>query len=654
MVNRALDARLLLRWQFFTETGRSRQREVILIYRRAWSFNPLALPLLWQRPWRLTPASAWHGHIPWAFAVTALARPRTFVELGTHMGDSYFAFCQAVEELRLATRCFAVDTWRGDQFAGLYGEHVHLEVSWYNQARHAAFSTLVRSTFDEAWDRFPDGSIDLLHIDGAHDYESASHDFYHWLPKMSGQGIVLLHDTAERGTDFGVWRLWEELAERYPAFHFPHAHGLGVAAVGNRVPPDLEGLFAADDLETRQVRLFFAFLGDCVDKLPVLPQCSIVVPQYGRADLTIRCLDALLTHVVPYHPCEVIVVDASPDDAAGQVGQRYGKRLTLIRSAGNLAFAGACNKGAAVASGRYIVFLNNGTLSSGDWLAPMLRAAAADPKVGLVGARLLYPDNTVQHAGIRFAANGPVPLTPFHNHLGSADINDPAVNTPGEVPAVTGACMLVDRSLFMAVGGFDEAYDGSGEDIDLCLKVRVSGRSIWYEPRATLVYFERRARDPAAAEKDARSLLLFNKKWLQSDWLKYVLPASGSGQGALALTFVLVGRNNLPGLHRSVRDVFPYLVLEDKLVLCDAGSNDGTAELMANIARNNPGRAWYFSGVPADTPDDLLRFLTAEDPGFVPERLVFWEPVAHDPGPTRAVLDKLRTQAERTEGFQLV
>ncbi|HUW64271.1 MAG TPA: glycosyltransferase family 2 protein [Spirochaetia bacterium] len=396
-------------------------------------------------------------------------------------------------------------------------------------------------------------------------------------------------------------------------------------------------------------------LAPAVAVSPDKVQCSIVIPQYGRADLTLQCLNSLMTHVVPFHSCEVIVVDdASPDDAAQQVTREYGDRVTMVRNARNLGFAGACNRGAAVASGKYVVFLNNDTLSTNDWLTPMLRAAA-DPRVGIVGAKLLFPDHTVQHAGVWFASNGRFPLTPVHVHFGSAGITDPAVNTPGEVPAVTGACMLVDRRLFLGVGGFDEAYDMSCEDIDLCMKVREKGRVIRYEPEAVLIHFERQTRQDLATEKDVPALLTFNKKWLKSDWVKYTIPSPADGdEGGSPLDFVITGGRGLPALYQSMLEMLRFLRPMDRVILCDSGSQDGAAEFIENIARNNPGRAINVSGVPAGQPQELASWLLAGGVGVTLGRLVFWQPMVHEPGPTRVALAELRTAPEPAGRFSLV
>jgi O-antigen biosynthesis protein len=188
--------------------------------------------------------SAWLEHAPFAFWLIDSLRPRTFVELGTHRGFSYFSFCQAVERLQLETRCYAVDTWTGDDHAGFYRENVFREVCSLNERRYSAFSTLVRSTFDEASRHFADGTIDLLHIDGRHFFNDVKHDFETWRSRLSDRAIVLFHDINVRERDFGVFRIWNELREVYPHFEFSHCHGLGVLGVGQDLPSEIQTLLA--------------------------------------------------------------------------------------------------------------------------------------------------------------------------------------------------------------------------------------------------------------------------------------------------------------------------------------------------------------------------------------------------------------------------
>ena len=137
---------------------------------------------------------SWQGHIPFAFSLIRLLKPACLVELGTHKGDSYLAFCEAAERHSLATRCFAVDTWVGDKQAGYYGDEVLEQLRSKHDPQYSGFSTLIRSTFDDALVQFPEGSVDLLHIDGLHTYEAVRHDLEIWKSKLSDRGIVLFHD----------------------------------------------------------------------------------------------------------------------------------------------------------------------------------------------------------------------------------------------------------------------------------------------------------------------------------------------------------------------------------------------------------------------------------------------------------------------------
>jgi Methyltransferase domain len=205
--------------------------------------------------------SAWIEHAPFAFWICEALRPRRFVELGTHHGYSYFAFCQAIDWLRLGTTAYAVDTWRGDEHAGFYDESVFQSVVTRNNERYSAFSSLIRSTFEGALDYFADGSVDLLHVDGRHFYDDVKYDFTLWRPKLTEDAVVLFHDTNVREREFGVWKFFEKVAAQHPSFQFFHGYGLGVLIPGDRVPIPLAPLLEASRETARQIRTAYAALG---------------------------------------------------------------------------------------------------------------------------------------------------------------------------------------------------------------------------------------------------------------------------------------------------------------------------------------------------------------------------------------------------------
>lgn len=227
-----------------------------------WSDSNLLIQAAVFRPESLQEPGSWIGHIPFANWLVNRTRPNVIVELGTHSGNSYFAFCQSVKEARLTTQLYAVDTWEGDEHAGFYDESVFELVTRENQ-KYLKNSTLVRSRFADAVGRFSDESIDILHIDGLHTYEAVKQDFITWLPKVARGGFVLLHDIHVRTSSFGVYRLWEELEKSYPSLNFSHSNGLGVIEIpkedGTRVLSNL------DFSTTLEIASFFSSLGSAIE-----------------------------------------------------------------------------------------------------------------------------------------------------------------------------------------------------------------------------------------------------------------------------------------------------------------------------------------------------------------------------------------------------
>jgi hypothetical protein len=181
---------------------------------------------------RLPSYSAWLEHGPFAFWLVENQQPRSIVELGSQYGFSYLCFCQQVASMQIDAKCYAIDTWRGDQHVGFYNDNVFVGLKRFNDALYGSFSTLVRAKFSEALERFDDKTIDLLHIDGRHYYDDVKEDFESWAPKLSERSIVLFHDTQVRERGFGVYKFWDEIRRNYPSFEFIHGYGLGVLSYG--------------------------------------------------------------------------------------------------------------------------------------------------------------------------------------------------------------------------------------------------------------------------------------------------------------------------------------------------------------------------------------------------------------------------------------
>jgi GR25 family glycosyltransferase involved in LPS biosynthesis/predicted nucleic acid-binding Zn-ribbon protein len=195
------------------------------------------------QPTFLPPLTAWQDHGPFAMWLVRRMKPNRIVELGTHYGYSYFAMCQSVLEGGLSTKCHAVDTWKGDEHAGFYDESVYEIVAQENR-KYEKFSQLLRKTFAEALSDIPDGSVDLLHIDGRHFYQDVKEDFESWILKLSPSAVVLFHDTEVRERGFGVCRYWAEICDKRPSLNFRHCHGLGVLFWGEDISAGLKDIAA--------------------------------------------------------------------------------------------------------------------------------------------------------------------------------------------------------------------------------------------------------------------------------------------------------------------------------------------------------------------------------------------------------------------------
>ena len=220
------------------------------------------------------------------------------------------------------------------------------------------------------------------------------------------------------------------------------------------------------------------------------PSVSLVIVLYGKRAVTERGLASLETALGTKLGSEfelVLVDNASPDDT-GELLNAWEDRATVVRNETNVNFSGGCNAGARAASGDILVFLNNDMEFVPDAIESVAHTAAQDG-VGAAGARLLFPNGTVQHAGVVWVANDQGPAMPqhvFHHEAGDL----PAATAVVDLDAVTGACLAIRRDLFLELGGFDEAYVNGLEDIDLCLRLRSRGLRVVFRGDICLVHHE--------------------------------------------------------------------------------------------------------------------------------------------------------------------
>ena len=246
-------------------------------------------------------------------------------------------------------------------------------------------------------------------------------------------------------------------------------------------------------------------------------KCSIIIPVFNNAEYTKQCLKALIENA-PNSPYEVIIVDNGSTDSTEEVLKCLRGSVKIISNSENLGFAKACNQGAAAADGNYLVFLNNDTKVQPGWLRELVKVLENDPGVGAVGSKLLYPDGSVQHAGVVILEiEGVNALLPRHAFIQQP--SDPNfINVPMLFQAVTAACMMVRKSDFDRVNGFDESYWNGSEDVDLCFKLAEIGKKIVYQPKSVITHYE------SKSGKERHRGIRQNNKLLRERWANKIKP----------------------------------------------------------------------------------------------------------------------------------
>jgi len=287
--------------------------------------------------------------------------------------------------------------------------------------------------------------------------------------------------------------------------------------------------------------------------LPYFPQIahptvSIIIPVHNHWKFTFQCLQSIQqcrTHL----SYEVIIVDdASTDDTAKNL--ECIANVTTIKQEKNQGFVAACNRGAAAARGRYLVFLNNDCIVQEGWLDALIGTFHTHPKAGLVGAKLLNADGTLQEAGGAVFTDGNA------TNIGRGkDPDDPAFSYLREVDYCSGACLSVRKELFMTLGGFDARYaPGYYEDTDLAFQARSVGWKVLYQPLAQVIHYEgiSAGRDMQSGMKQFQEV---NRKTFMRKWQKELQspPSTRKAPRILVLDIVTPKYDQDSGSYRMVQ-----------------------------------------------------------------------------------------------------
>jgi len=322
-------------------------------------------------------------------------------------------------------------------------------------------------------------------------------------------------------------------------------------------------------------------------------QVSIVIPTFNNLELTRRCLETIrqTAGAINY---EIIVVDNASTDATPDYlrQEQTAGRLQTILNEENLGFGKACNQGARVATGKYLVFLNNDTVPQPNWLEEMVTLAESDENIGIVGSKLLFPDGTIQHAGVVISANK-LPYHIYRNCPGDLA----AANKQKDYQIVTAACMLIIRELFFEVSGFEERYINGCEDIDLCLKVGQRNKRVVYNPKSVLIHFEGQSEGRQDKMDFNRRLLLQTWKdkikqddiyFLKQDGMELMVEPDGSvtflpsapKTKQFKTSVIIVTYNSVPSISACLDSVLQH-TLGAEVIVVDNASTDETHAILS-------------------------------------------------------------------------
>jgi GT2 family glycosyltransferase len=216
----------------------------------------------------------------------------------------------------------------------------------------------------------------------------------------------------------------------------------------------------------------------CVDD----PQVSIVMPVFNQASYTLCCLQSIAAHP-PQASIEIIVIDDGSTDQTPEM-LAAARGIRVLRNDLNQGFLRSANRGAWIARGEYLHFLNNDTQVQAGWVDALLAVFHDEPETGLSGSKLIYPNGYLQEAGAALKRDGRVELIGLDDNPSL----DP-YNLRRRVDHCSGASVLIEKTLFDRLGGFDEVYAPAYyEDCDLSLRVRALGRNVVYEPSSVVIH----------------------------------------------------------------------------------------------------------------------------------------------------------------------
>lgn len=297
----------------------------------------------------------------------------------------------------------------------------------------------------------------------------------------------------------------------------------GTATLAVKISERARRMIGRSKRQRKQVHFFATAWTSLTVQSSLQPLVSVIIPVHNHALVTYTCLKSI-ADVGSTTRFEVIVIDdCSNDETPRMLDDISGIRI--VRNETNLGFIGSCNAGAKLAQGQYVLFLNNDTIVQPHWLEALVQTFDLVPQAGLVGAKLLYPDGSLQEAGSIVWNDGSA-----WNYGRFDDPDKPEYCYLREVDYCSGACIVLPGDLFSQLGGFDDHYAPAyGEDSDLAFKVRQAGKKVVYQPKAEIIHFEGTSSGKKVTQGVKRNQVI-NKEKLFQRWASVLIEHAAPGE----------------------------------------------------------------------------------------------------------------------------
>ena len=317
----------------------------------------------------------------------------------------------------------------------------------------------------------------------------------------------------------------------------------------------------------------------------------IIIPFYNQIEMTVNCVESILKWTPENSYSKIILANDGSTENTDKLEEliiRHSDKIEYVSYTENRGYAYANNKavefidiGMTVFENAYLLFLNNDTIVTQNWLQNMVEVIKDDYRIGAVGSKLLFDNGTIQHAGVYIAKDMKYGYDIVARHLYYQMESDytPA-NVSKSYKALTGACLLMRKNVFQKLGGFDESYYNGNEDIDLCFKLITSGFKLIYEPTSIVYHLESQTKEKRWLKTKENMQLL--QKWENKIMPDYLITKDGKASHYNATDIIIVVWNQLAHTKATIESIYKHTE-NFRLIIVNNNSNVETTQYIDEL-----------------------------------------------------------------------